>query len=265
MAIVWAAGTLMLLAAEAFARLQLVWLRRRLLPADGETRQRLTRLARNFALTRPARLLADTQASTPFAFGLRHPTIVIPITFTSEFSPEQQDAVLAHELAHVAARDAAWQLWTGVMVAFLWWCPLAWVTRWRLRVAMELAADEASLVLPDGARNLADCLVSLGRSLASRSRSGALGMVDRATRSGLARRVQRLLVLSDRHRRPIRRGRMSVRFSVVTVFLFCSLLPSVLVRADHSFQNGESTMRFFTQSWPSFTCRGARNHHDDAG
>jgi hypothetical protein len=37
--------------------------------------------------------------------------------FETKFSPAQQDAVLAHELAHLAARDPLWVFAGGIVVA----------------------------------------------------------------------------------------------------------------------------------------------------
>jgi beta-lactamase regulating signal transducer with metallopeptidase domain len=46
----------------------------------------------------------------PAAFGTLRPTIVMPAGFGTAFTPAQQEAMLAHELAHLAANDPGWHL-----------------------------------------------------------------------------------------------------------------------------------------------------------
>ena len=77
----------------------------------------------------------------------------------------QQEAILVHELAHLAAGDVIWVLLADLLAAMLWWQPLVWWLRRRLRAAGEVAADEASLLVPDGTNILAACLVALGGPL----------------------------------------------------------------------------------------------------
>jgi hypothetical protein len=62
-----------------------------------------------------------------------------------------------------------------------------------LQFANEAAADEASVLIPDGARTLAECLVRLGRELTSSGPSRVLGVGGTGLRSQLAARIDRLL------------------------------------------------------------------------
>src|SRR6185503_14478821 len=98
----------------------------------------------------------------PIAFGIFHPGISLPPNFSEKFSIAQQEAMLAHELAHLAAGDPLWQLLADLSVALFWWHPAAWWARHQLRMACEGAADEASLLIENGPHALAECLVTLG-------------------------------------------------------------------------------------------------------
>ena len=105
--------------------------------------------------------------------------------FTRRFTNEQQDAMLAHELAHLAAHDPLWHALADLVTAMLWWHPLAWLAKQQLRSASEAAADEASLVVENGPNVLAECLVELGGRLTRTHSLGWLGMADGDFRSGL--------------------------------------------------------------------------------
>jgi TonB family protein len=53
--------------------------------------------------------------------------------------------VLQHELAHLRRGDALWSLLGELMLALLWFHPLAWLALPRLRLDQELACDERVL------------------------------------------------------------------------------------------------------------------------
>jgi hypothetical protein len=131
----------------------------------------------------------------PMVFGVRRPTLVLPAAFAEAFTPDQQRAVLAHELGHLAAHDPAWQLLAEVVTAALWWHPLAWWARRQLVQACEAAADEVTLAVPDGPGLLAESLVALGRRLVEPTVPGSLAAAG--SRSPLNRRVEVLLRLAD--------------------------------------------------------------------
>jgi hypothetical protein len=89
----------------------------------------------------------------------------LPPDFAMRFDPAKQEAMLAHELAHLAAHDPFWCLLADVATVVLWCHPGVWWLRRQLHLASEMAADEASLLVADGPRVLAECLVELGARL----------------------------------------------------------------------------------------------------
>jgi type II secretory pathway component GspD/PulD (secretin) len=137
--------------------------------------------------------MASAGLSGPIAFGTFQPTIGLPERF--DFNPAQREAMLAHELAHLAAHDPLWHLLVDTVSAALWWHPLVWWMRHQLHTANESAADEASLLINDGPGALAECLVELGARVPRRAPLGWMRIEGNGFRSGLGRRVERLLKL----------------------------------------------------------------------
>src|SRR5205823_5993694 len=131
-------------------------------------------------------------------FGIFRPTISLPKDFCKQFTAEQREAMLIHELAHLAARDPLWYLLAEIVTGLLWWHPLVWWSRWQFHTASEAAADEASMLLKNGPAALAECLVELAKHLVLPRSSGWLGIEGNGFRSGLGRRVSRLFELSGR-------------------------------------------------------------------
>ncbi|HEU0009942.1 MAG TPA: M56 family metallopeptidase, partial [Verrucomicrobiae bacterium] len=189
------AGLIWFGARRSFGALRLIRLGRRTPLDSGDLAARVQALGRRLGIRRHVRVKSISGRSSPIAFGIFRPTVGVPMDFSVRFTAAQQDAMLAHELAHIAAFDAVWMLLADLVTALLWWHPGAWWARRHLRAASETAADEASLLLDDGPATLAECLVTLGDLLTRSPDPGGLGMAGFRFRSGLGRRVERLLHL----------------------------------------------------------------------
>lgn len=191
------AGVLWLGIRRALAAASFLWVGRGRFLDSGDLAVRAQALARTMGIRRRVRIRLMPLLHSPIAFGVLRPVIGVPSDFTTGYTEAQQDAMLAHELAHVAALDAAWIFAADLVTALAWWHPGAWWARRQLHAASEAAADEASLLVEDGPARLAESLVTLGSRLARSPGMGGLGMADPRFRSALGRRVERLLELRD--------------------------------------------------------------------
>jgi beta-lactamase regulating signal transducer with metallopeptidase domain len=90
------------------------------------------------------RLLVSDEAPSPLSWGLMRPVILIDPDTLAE--PEDADAILAHEIAHVVRRDWAVLMLTRVAAALFWFNPLVWLLEREVVQQAEEAADiEAAL------------------------------------------------------------------------------------------------------------------------
>ncbi len=218
--VVWLIGSILVMARVGWNTALLVQFRRtHPEAADHRLQERVSRLSRQLAMRRQPELLVSDRLPLPVAFGIWRPTIVFPASFAAEFSTAQQDAMLAHELAHLRSRDPAWRLVANFICAALWWHPLVWYARRRFHAACESAADQASLLVPDGPEILADCLVRLGKRLSYSRRLGWLSVAGEGFRSGLGQRVLRLLNLKQRKWHPLRPARHGCAVASVLICL----------------------------------------------
>jgi TonB family protein len=71
--------------------------------------------------------------------------LLIPANFLEHFDADQRRLVLQHECVHLRRGDAFWSLLAELAFALLWFHPLAWLARPRLRLDQELACDERVL------------------------------------------------------------------------------------------------------------------------
>jgi beta-lactamase regulating signal transducer with metallopeptidase domain len=196
--IVWLSGTFALVVRLIVGRVLTHAARARSVPqADGELANRLEDLAGRLGRIRVRCVIMEGIAS-PIAYGVFRPTIGLPPAFLRDFDGTQQTVMLAHELEHLVARDPLWLFVTEFVTALLWWHPLAWWARHRLRAVSEWAADEASLLVQDGPEVLAACLVEIGGRLLRTHRAAWLGIRGSGFRSSLGQRVTRLLSMEGR-------------------------------------------------------------------
>jgi len=92
-----------------------------------------------------APLLAESEhISVPVTLGVLRPVILLPCDW-SRWHHAKLDAVLAHEYAHVARRDALTQQLSLLHRAIFWFSPLSWWLDRHLADLAEQASDEAAL------------------------------------------------------------------------------------------------------------------------
>jgi HEAT repeat protein/beta-lactamase regulating signal transducer with metallopeptidase domain len=148
-------------------------------------------LRRNAGIWRPVRLTVCDAAPTPLALGGGE--ICVPPRFLTDLDAEQQRSALAHELAHLARRDAAWHFAAGVIEAVFFFQPLNRMARLRLRDSAEFLADEWAARQTGSPLGLARCLAEVASWVApgrSPIPTGTLAMAEGG--SPLVQRVQRL-------------------------------------------------------------------------
>lgn len=172
----------------------------------------------------------------PVAFGVLRPAVAVPLDFEARFSRQEREAMLAHELGHLAGRDPAWFLLMDLLCALGWWHPALWWARRGLRAASEQVADEGSGLIPGGRIALAEALVRLGRTLTV---GGGVGVGGSGRRSELARRVEELLKSPGAAPQVTPTWRVAVRLAVGFAALGLALLP-VGVRGGEKPQGSRS-------------------------
>ncbi|MDB6056944.1 MAG: Regulatory sensor-transducer, BlaR1/MecR1 family [Verrucomicrobiales bacterium] len=225
---IWVIGFALVTARILFAQLLLITLRRRRKTiCDPACRERIAFIAGRMGFHRKIVLLQTPNLTSPMAFGIFSPSIGLPQAFARIFTREQQDVMLAHEVAHLAARDPVWYLLADLISALLWWHPCVWWARRRLHASSELAADEAAAILENGPGTLAECLVVLGRQMTGINRWSWMGADGSGFRSNLSHRVNRLLNLGEGQWQPLRGwryffARTGAISSLVTLLIFTS-------------------------------------------
>lgn len=154
------------------------------------------RLADSIRIPRPRLLWLDLREA-PFTVGLRRPVIVLSKVVIESLAPHEIEAVLAHEMAHIARRDYIYHWGTIIMRDVLFFNPLTYMIYARLSFERERACDDYGSQLSERF-HLAKSLVKLAeaRMLVPSTigtRSFAPQALLRKKESFLALRIKELL------------------------------------------------------------------------
>ena len=149
-------------------------------PPSDPLIQLMQRLAVELGLKRLPKIGMSEHTSMPLVFGFFKTTILLPINFVA-WNADGQRAVLAHELAHVARRDAWGQLLSRAMCCVYWFHPASWWIERRLSETRELATDQRALSTGLSAQEYAFALVNVLKQLHSSNTPGLALPIAAAT------------------------------------------------------------------------------------
>jgi beta-lactamase regulating signal transducer with metallopeptidase domain len=190
----WVAGGLTLAVGHAW---RIAGFQRLLRVADvapAEIQTMADRVGQQLGLRRiPAIRMLPVHLS-PMVWSLvGRPRVFLPASLFARLNSEAQEAILAHELAHVRRKDHWVRLLELVVVTLFWWHPVAWWACRQLRELEEQCCDWLVLsTLPHGARSYALALVDTLDFLSEPSLRVPLGATAAGSCDSLARRITML-------------------------------------------------------------------------
>jgi hypothetical protein len=166
--------------------------------AEHALRAAMDAAAVRLRIRRSIQLLLDPQPSMPVVWGLLRTRMRLPAEAV-DWSAEQQQSVLLHELAHIRRNDLAILTLTQFASALNWFNPLMWIAAWRLHVERERACDD--LVLSAGVRpsTYAGHLVEVVNRLRPMAWTRSCGLAM-ARHSSLEQRLAAVLSRQINHR-----------------------------------------------------------------
>ena len=172
-------------------------LRRNSMPvSDGALLEALAQQAASLGMRFIPMLAYCERVAVPTVIGILKPTILLPLALTSRLSPDQIEAVLTHELAHLRRYDHLVNLAQRFVESLLFFHPAVWWLSHKIRVEREHCCDD--LVVACGAMPLdyAKSLLrvaELSRGAMSRRSVSAVSLLATGQPSTLRQRIARLL------------------------------------------------------------------------
>ena len=222
-AIIYIAGVVWLL-----ARLVVGWIvsaqlfRRAAAIDDAPVTVRLRECTSAVRLHRPPRLFEAPGLLVPVTTGLMKPTILLPTDWRG-WHAAKLDAVLVHELSHLARRDTLVQRLSLLYRALYWFSPFGWWLHRHLVSLGDCASDEA--VLATGIDRVAYAQTLLEFFAAVRDVPRRVDWhVAMASGRSAERRVDRILNWQGRRVGPLT--------NLATIAIVVTLAPVVIVAAS---------------------------------
>jgi len=125
-------------------RIQL-WRRSAVVAVDAALLASFKRLAEKFKLGAKVRLLISEKIPGPVTLGWVKPAVLLPATMLTGLPPELLEALLAHELAHIARQDYLLNLVQSAIEVFLFYHPAVWWLGSQLREIREECCDDLAV------------------------------------------------------------------------------------------------------------------------
>ncbi len=159
----------------------------RAVPADF--RQRCQALAQRLGYHGKLRIGISDQIGGPALLGHLKPMLIFPLAIVNQLSPEQAEAVILHELAHLSRQDHWWNLLQCIVEVLFYYHPVMWWISARIREEREHCCDD--LVLTHGPGGLPYAKALLYFEQQHRTPATAVALTN--SPGGLLGRVQRFL------------------------------------------------------------------------
>src|SRR4029434_68939 len=84
-------------------------------------------------------------AAVHSAVGRLRPVLLLPAASLAGLTPQQLEAVLAHELAHIRRHDYLGNVFQTLVEALLFYHPAVWWPSARIRYERELCCDDLAV------------------------------------------------------------------------------------------------------------------------
>ena len=103
-------------------------------PMGAQWDRTLQKIATGLRITRPVRLLESALVQVPAVVGWLRPVVLVPASAVAGLSPQELEAILAHELAHVRRHDYLVNVLQAVVETLLFYHPAVWWISHQVRV-----------------------------------------------------------------------------------------------------------------------------------
>ena len=181
-----------------------------------EWQDKMLQLSTELDIRRPVRLLESALALAPMVVGWLKPVVLLPIGAVNYLTPAQVEAILAHELAHIARHDYLLNLLQSCVEILFYFNPAVWWMSAHVRTERENCCDDIAVRLCGNSLAYAKALVSLQEMQLA---SPALAMPFSKNKNQLLLRIQRILQPSQNKSNVMEKLSATLLLTVAVVLL----------------------------------------------
>jgi len=114
-------------------------------PVAWRWQEMLETLCARFGMMRPVSLLESSLVQVPTAVGWLRPVILLPACALTGLAPQQLEAVIAHELAHIRRHDYLVNILQRIIETLLFYHPAVWWVARQVRIEREYCCDDLAV------------------------------------------------------------------------------------------------------------------------
>ncbi|WP_158857608.1 M56 family metallopeptidase [Lunatibacter salilacus] len=167
----------------------------------------------------PVRLFRSVHIDLPLTYGIWKPVILIPVSLFLQLTPEQLEAIIVHELAHIKRHDYAVNLLQSVLEVIFFYHPVFWWINYTIRESRESVADDTAIMNGISPKDLAfDLANTLNHSTTT---PPELAMASTGQKTPTLTRIKRIMGYKTPYSQPSPLSSLSM---LVTLILGATLL-----------------------------------------
>jgi Zn-dependent protease with chaperone function len=159
-----------------------------LIKMDARWRVYIQELAHRIGISREVKVWLSEKIDIPATIGYLKPLILIPVASFNHLTPEQVEAILLHELAHIKRHDYLLNLVVTVVETILFFNPFAQLITRHIKTERENSCDDFVLQFRYNPHEYASALLSLEQ----RRRTPELAMMA-SGKTDLLDRIKRIM------------------------------------------------------------------------
>jgi len=176
---------------------QLRQMRQEGISAMGRTwDEHLLKLAENMGVTRKVQLFISQHLQVPVMIGFLKPVILLPAAMVSNLSPEQLEAILLHELAHIKRNDYLLNIFQSIVETILFFNPFVWWISKNIRLEREHCCDDLVIAGTVQPLHYAKALVALEEY---RLTANPMAMAAADDKHHLLHRIKRIMEMKTKN------------------------------------------------------------------
>ena len=198
-------------------------------PTDKKWQLLLQQLAKRIPLHRPVQLMESALVKVPMVIGHLKPVILMPVGVVNALSPDQVEAIVAHELAHIARQDYLLNVLQSVIEVLFYFNPAIWWISVNIRTERENCCDDLAVVLCGNSLNYAKALLAIQEMSQA---APVFAMAFAGKKNQLLFRIQRILNQSQ--------NKPDIMEKITATFLLLAALIGLTISATSPYHNKEA-------------------------
>ena len=159
-------------------------------PVDKSWNDNLQRLSGRMGLLKPVILAESALTRIPLTIGYLKPVILLPLGTLSGVPPQQIEAILLHELAHILRKDYLFNIIQSVIELLFFYHPVTWWLSKLIRQEREHICDDLVISINHDHINYIKALTTMEDL---NSKSALLASALAGSRKNLLFRIKRLI------------------------------------------------------------------------